>query len=361
MERSKNKHLKLYLVFGLVAVAGIFAHLQLWNTNQRIKQEDIYYLYVEGSRLVEGVNPYERVLVGDMRKNEKYATYFPMFYLLSGCTQLLGLKSFGHWLAFWKMVFLGFNLGICYLIFKVCADKEQSLLGIFGALFWLFNRWTLNVTIIAHIDFLPLFFLLLSLSLLPRCFSLACLLFGLSLAIKQIAIFALPVYLIWSWRTNPQDRLKHILVTFSLIVAIPLLSSIPFLIWNSEAYVKSILFSATRYPVGHFKAPSLDALAGFYGIPSKIPMLFLMGLAYMLVFLKRVPLYASHLLVMTVFFCFNSVLFRQYTIWFLPFIPLTIGEIFSARNETTQKANSEPNANLLLKSDADYAALHLRL
>jgi hypothetical protein len=37
-------------------------------------------------------------------------------------------------------------------------------------------------------------------------------------------------------------------------------------------------------------------------------------------------------LVMSAFFAFNSVLFRQYVVWFIPFIPLTVLEARRASN-----------------------------
>ena len=314
------------LVFCLVAVAAIYVHTSQWNKGENIEEQDIYYIFVEGSRLVEGVNPYERVLDGNMRQNDKYATYLPLFFLFSASAQLAGLDTFPAWLTFWRVVFLLFNIGIGYLIFRICAARSQPLLGIFGALFWLFNRWTLLVTLIDHMDFIPLFVLLLSLSFVPRRFPLACILFGVSLAIKQIGIFALPLYLIWSWQMAREDRVKHLLTASALILVVPLVVSLPFLIWNAEGFVRSILFSATRYPDDHFDAPSLDALFGAYGIPAKSPMLLLLSLTYGMASLHRVPVFASMLLVMAAFFGFNSVLFRQYVVWFIPFIPLAILE-----------------------------------
>ena len=301
-------------------------HTVQWNEGVDPESEDIYEGFVEGSRLVEGVNPYERILHGNMRENDKYATYLPLFYLLSAGAQLAGLETFPAWLTLWGIVFLVCNIGIGYLIFRICAARSQPLLGIFGVLFWLFNRWTLHVNVISHIDFIPLFVLLLSLSLVPRRFPLACVLFGVSLAIKHIAIFALPLYLIWSWQLAREHRMRHLVTASALILVTPLVLSLPFVIWNAEGFVRSIMFSATRNPADHFSAPSLDALFGIHGIPAKIPMLLLLALTYGLASLRRVPRYASLLLVMTVFFGFNSVLFRQYVVWFIPFIPLTVLE-----------------------------------
>jgi hypothetical protein len=55
-------------------------------------------------------------------------------------------------------------------------------------------------------------------------------------------------------------------------------------------------------------------------------MLLLLSLTYGMASLHRVLVYASSLLVMSAFCGFNSVLFRQYVVWFLPFIPLAVVE-----------------------------------
>jgi hypothetical protein len=314
------------LVFGLIALAGIYVHTRLWTPPQHPEKYDIYYSYLEGSRLVEGANPYKRILQSDMRTNDKYATYFPLFYLLSALTQKAGLESYLSWLAFWRVVFLICNLGIGFLIFQICAEDDQPWLGIFGAAFWLFNRWTIDVTSINHLDFLPLFLLLLSLKLVPSCFWWACILFSLSLAIKQIAILALPLYLIWAWQTGGEKRWKRLFQAGALIVAVPLVLSIPFLAWNAQAYVKSILFSATRNPEDHFFTPSVDVLLGVAGLPARIPVFALASLTYALAFFRHIPKYSALLLIMAIIFGFNSVLFRQYLAWLIPFIPLAVLE-----------------------------------
>ena len=78
------------LLFLLLALLGAFVNIRLWGTNPSDNRPDIFYSYVEGRRLVEGENPYARILLGDMRTNDKYATYFPLFYLFSGGAQLAG-------------------------------------------------------------------------------------------------------------------------------------------------------------------------------------------------------------------------------------------------------------------------------
>ena len=101
----------LILLFSAWRIFGIV------GVTKTIGQEDIYYSFREGQRILNGENPYERILSGNMRDNKKYATYFPVFYELSYATQALGLEQFSTWLVFWRRVFVAFNLGTAILLF----------------------------------------------------------------------------------------------------------------------------------------------------------------------------------------------------------------------------------------------------
>ena len=154
-------------------------------------------------------------------------------------------------------------------------------------------------------------------------------LFSLSLAFKQIAIFLLPLYLIWVWQSSEDNQLKDTLIALLLILSIPVITSLPFISWNAEGFFKSILFSATRNPSVHFEVMSLDALIGleipeFIGIKAKSPMLFMMSLVFLSAIKRQIGIYTSVLMIMSVFVDFNSVLFNQYLCWIVPFIPLVI-------------------------------------
>jgi uncharacterized membrane protein len=308
----------ILLISGLV----MYVYPQFWGYGA--EKDDIYYIWIDGQYLLNGDNPYARILTSNMRQNQKYPTYFPLFYIFAYVTQKAGLKDFSEWLSLWRYISLFFNLGIVSVIFYTLYSSRQILLGLFASLFWLFNRWTLNVALIAHIDFIPIFFLLLSLALFKKNKWLSLFVFSLSLAVKQIAIFLLPLYLIWFWKSSNKVSTKDIFIAFMVILSIPVLISLPFILWNAEAFFKSILFSATRFAEDHFDAPSVDAYAGFIGIPAKLPMLFLMILVYIAAFQRRIGLYTSTLLTMFIFVFFNSVLFRQYMCWVVPLIPLSI-------------------------------------
>lgn len=152
-----NKKISLgILCLFLILLLGVRIHTQAWNND--LEDEDIYYIWLEGKRLLSGENPYARVLLGDMRENHKYATYFPLFYYLSSFIQWLGFHDFSDWLEVWQPIFLLFNLGITALLFLYFYNRNLTLLGIFSSLFWLMNRWTIHITEIAHIEFIPVFF-----------------------------------------------------------------------------------------------------------------------------------------------------------------------------------------------------------
>ncbi|NJR64567.1 MAG: hypothetical protein HC772_03335 [Leptolyngbyaceae cyanobacterium CRU_2_3] len=192
----------------VIVTAAVITHLDRWHYDTLKGTQDIYYLWQEGQRLLNWENPYARVLLGNMSENQKYSTYFPVFYLLSSLTQLLGLKDYAHWIYFWRSIFLIFNIGIGSLLFGIFARRQLWVLACFSACFWLFNRWTIYVTKVAHIDFMPIFFLVLSLIIFRQHQWIALLLFSLSLGIKQIAIFLAPVYLIWVWQSTQKRKLQ---------------------------------------------------------------------------------------------------------------------------------------------------------
>jgi uncharacterized membrane protein len=338
------------LAAGLVLLIAVGVMIPLYRqaAQHDTTGEDIYYAWLEGERIIKGENPYARVLAGDMRENQKYATYFPTFYWLSALSQLLGLRDFPPWIAFWRVIFQIFDLGIAALIFLAFYRERSILLGVLSALFWLFNRWTLVVLSIAHIDFLPLFFLLASLLLFDKRRLFSLLLFSLSLSIKQLAIFLLPVYLLWVWQAagpEPTKRAKQLALASLTILSVPVVTSLPFLVWNAEGWAKSLIFSVTRYAEDHFAAPSAATLLGLIGIPAAAPMLGLLLLVYAGVLQQRIGRYTSVLLTMAVFLGFNAVLFRQYICWILPFIPLTICDAKHRHGVERSAARQEPQSS----------------
>ncbi|MDF5733310.1 MAG: hypothetical protein PUP92_36330, partial [Rhizonema sp. PD38] len=94
LKSLKQKQAVAPICLFVIILLGVLVHVlpTFWNykTDQLGKEEDIYYLWIEGKRILSGENPYARILLSNMRDNQKYATYFPLFYIMSYLTQLLG-------------------------------------------------------------------------------------------------------------------------------------------------------------------------------------------------------------------------------------------------------------------------------
>lgn len=324
--RLPRLNLKTIACMALIIIVGIAVYLALRDQRTAYFQ-DVFFNHREGQRILNGINPYARVLHGDMLHNEKYATLFPLFYELSAGVQMLGLHDFDLWIEFWKFVFLLAYLGIALIIFQAPHKRGLTTLGLFGAFFVLLNRWSLDLIVITDIDFIPIFLLVASIVLIPKHRVLSYLLFGLSLAIKQVAIFMLPVYLIWAWQASGRRFTRLFLRDVILIGLIPILSSLPFLIWNWEGFIKSILFSTTRISIASRGVLSLDALLGWSGILAKLPMLVLLLFIYILVWQKKLKPGLTALLILVVFAGLNSVSYPSYLAWTMPFIPLAANEL----------------------------------
>ena len=327
MSQSQNRTIAVVCLI-VVLLAGAAVNARFWKIDT--KTQDIYYSWVESERILHGENPYARVLTGNMRDNEKYATYFPLSYELGVLTELAGLRDYESWIAFWRAIFLVCNLAIGATLFLLVYPRGKLLAAIFAAAFWLFNRWTIHVSVIAHLDFPPILFLILSLALFRRHRWVSLLLFSLSLGIKQIGIFLVPLYLVWAWQSADRNRVRQTLLALAVIASLPILSSLPFIVWNFEGFMKSMLFEAVRSPSDHFGTISVGALMGWSGLLGRLPMFAVMLLATALAWRRRIGPYIATLFVLATFIDYNSVLFPQYMVWVVPFIPLVMCDLWDA-------------------------------
>jgi uncharacterized membrane protein len=317
----------------LLIVAGAWTHYFVVPKDDR-PVTDIYYDLQEAQRLVAGENPYERILSGDMRTNQKYATYFPLFYLLSAGVVKLGLQEFPQFLAFWQLVLSLFNAGTGVILFYLLWPRRGLLLAVFGVLFWFFSRWNLYATSSGNLDYLAVFFLLLSFWLLPRHRVWAFVALSLSLGFKQLGVILVPLFLIAVWQSERQHRIRAVVVACVALASILVVTSAPFLAASPEAFLKSMIFGAVRDPATHVNAPSLGVLLGLSGAASRLPFFVLAALIYALFWRRKIGLYTAGLLILASFINVNPVLFLQYLVWFTPFFPLAASEVFPGRKTT---------------------------
>jgi len=320
----KQHWLILFVAIAALAIAllAIRIHLRFWS--MKTVGSDTYYSWVEGRRILNGQNPYERILHGSMYENKKYATYFPLFYESSALVQQLGIRQYQPWIDFWRHVFLASNVAIGLTLCAFLFSERRWALALLAMPFWYFNRWTLSASSTVAMDFIPLLLMVLSLGLFDRYRKTSLLLYSFSLAIKQIAIFLVPLYLIWEYQQT--RSIRKTIVAGLWIISIPLLASLPFLFWNLEGFLKSIAFSATRNAVDHFDAESIDNILKLSGLIARIPFLLMLLAAYFAAWQKSVGRHGAAMMVMGIFIAFNSILFRHYPVWLMPLLLLAAGE-----------------------------------
>src|SRR3990172_8715608 len=149
-QTARSREVIAFSLVASICLLGMLIQVRLWPKGEDLN-DDIYFTFLEGDRLLSGVNPYARVLEGDMGENEKYATYLPLFYYLSAGIQRLGLVEYAQWVAFWRLVFLIASSWIATKIFLEAWSTRLKAFAVAASLFWLFNRWTLHVSISADL------------------------------------------------------------------------------------------------------------------------------------------------------------------------------------------------------------------
>src|SRR5512132_2712789 len=113
--REEWLFLLLSVVVFVIAVIAWRINVRFWSVDT--VGSDTYYSWVEGRRILDGKNPYERILHGNMQENKKYATYFPLFYESSALVQLMGYRQYQPWISFFRYIFLLFNLATGIALF----------------------------------------------------------------------------------------------------------------------------------------------------------------------------------------------------------------------------------------------------
>src|SRR5436190_17533828 len=96
--RGRWLHLLVGTVTLIIMLIAIRVNLRFWSLDT--VGSDTYYSWVEGRRILDGKNPYERILHGGMDENNKYATYFPLFYETSALVQRMGIRQYQAWIDF---------------------------------------------------------------------------------------------------------------------------------------------------------------------------------------------------------------------------------------------------------------------
>jgi Gpi18-like mannosyltransferase len=324
-----------YIALLFITLIGILLQIiYSASTSDLFEIEDIYYVWLEGDRLASGNNPYEYILDGNLVVNEKYASYLPFYYLLGAFIQSLGFTTFGNWIVFFKFFSGIFFLLIAYTLFLVFRNKSFGF-ALFASAYWIFNHWTIYVIYVVHIDFAPVFFLLISLLYLDKKENLSLFSLGLSLSMKHLAMFLIPLYLIHIYKKNDSHDLRSLYSPAIKIISIPTALSMPFLIWNFKGFMLSMIFSGTRLQEEAYDQISSHIDSDFVfivGIIARLGMFTLMLVVYRFYIADKIGTFLTAFLIITMFIEFNVFTFEQYNVWRAAILPLALFEIIYGKD-----------------------------
>lgn len=294
--------------------------------------------------IAKGVNPYARITVDDLLVNQKFATLLPTYYYF-----LLTIAHFTDYVQddyfemFRLVIYSAQILGAIFL-FKLFKSRGYSALGLIAVSFFLLNRWVIDNVSDLKQDSISLALLLMALYFFDKRTKLSFLIYGFSVAIKQISIFALPIFLITLYQKKLS--LKQILVTTAPFLIPTLLPALPFLLADFSSFFYSMIFSLTRAPATNssiafgydkilvvFNPTSYGFLTPlFYLLPRIILFVLLLNIYIQTVLTKfkmSFAIFASFF----VFAVFNPVVYDQYMVWVMPFVFYSLADHLALNRE----------------------------
>lgn len=212
--------------------------------------------------LLDGKNPYAQNYFGTFLEQWRYsdkevnpALYhfvLPPFYILFALPfYFMGNHIFGFFDARMPLLFL--FLILLVVATKVVKDREKRLLFL---IILAFNPAMLIYTLEGRSDVFMFSFLLAGLYLLHKeRYSLAGIPLALAFAVKQSAWLLLPFYIAFLY-FKKRDLVQSIKLATPFMATFTVIA-LPFLIWNSKAFIDSIVFYlsgsvAHSYPISGY-------------------------------------------------------------------------------------------------------------
>lgn len=347
------------LILEVVSILGLFYVVRLVNkanytpTNWGNKP-DIHYEYLAAENISQGINPYNKVLEGNLVWNKKYATLFPLYYYF-----LLVIAWFS------KFQFIDFyhNFGKVLYLFQFVAfiftylqfrENDKKMLGFLAGAFLVLNRWSIASVSSSKQDFIAIAILMASFYFLDRKVRLAYLLYGVSLGIKHLGIFFAPIYLLPL--ITKERKIKDFIIDISMIAIPIVVPSIPFIIDNAKSFFLSIIFSFTRAPESDngvlygyqrlltlYNTQNYANLSTFTLLLPRLPLVLFSLLNVFMLFTKRIGRFSYVLFAIIIFISFNPVYFDQYLLWLCPFVIYPIVDTFQLQKVNTRSLNEGKN------------------
>jgi len=321
----KSRKNIISILFAFICLSLSFVIIsRSFQTYSYYKSQDIYAHFKTSKKILNGKNPYLPILKSDMKQNNKYPTYFAGFYYLIMPTIKL-YPDFNIWIHLWQKFIIIFYALVGFLIYYRTKKNSNYFIAITLSLIWLVNRWSIYLATTLSMDTLGIALLLLSLILIDYKQKLALLIFGLQIAIKHLTIFLLPLFLIKTKKNSLKNNFYNLLLILLPVIVV----SIQFLLNNPNAYLKSILFTATRISESHFNVLSLTVgqIFQFQGLLERLPILIGISFIYITFLSKKTNFILSIIMILMISITFNPVFFLQYQAWFIAILLFYLSDI----------------------------------
>jgi hypothetical protein len=318
------------------------------NIKELGSRTDIAVEFKAAIDIANGANPYSRITEDDLVRNKKFATLLPAYYYFLLIIAYAGNFDFHDYIQLFRIIVFGSQLigaGYLYLLFR---ERGFRALGILAVSFYLLNRWSIDNISDLKQDTIAIMFLLMSLYYFRKNLSASFFLYGMSLGIKQIGVFVLPVYLtplIYGTVTLKQ-YIKHV-----LYLLIPTLGpALTFIFLDFKTFFLSMIFSLTRAPVSSsnvgygyesifikYNPTGIRLLTPFfYLLPRTILISVTLLNIFMLLTKKLRPSFYIFVSFLT-FATFNPVVFDQYMAWVTPFFVYAIYDYLNQNGTAVSK------------------------
>ncbi|RMG43437.1 MAG: hypothetical protein D6719_03800 [Candidatus Dadabacteria bacterium] len=333
------KELQLVKIFFAATLCFLLIYVFWQRGNYSLKKSfagsDIEAIWQEGDRICHLKNPYSRIHV-EGSGIKKPPVYLPGFYLGSCLiSKALGINTFREWIKLWTVANTALGLILGLILFLYGLYSGRFVPACIVLVLWTLGRWSLHSLASNQINMPALIPFALALMLYKRNQTISLLLLGLSLSIKQIAVFTAPVFVLYGLSTlkdSYKDSLKKAFRRAFYIIIIPLLITLPFLVDDFSGVLLSISYSAER--ASDLKALRVAETTGISPALQSMLMYFTMLLVYLDSLKGRYSLSALVSLVMLVFVTLNRVVFTQYLLWAL--LPLAVLYLSDAKDSRTE-------------------------
>ena len=203
------------------------------------------------------------------------------------------------------------------------------------------------------------FFALWALYYVERRPNLAGFLLGYSIAIKPVTIFLGPIFLLMRLHDEKitqqtiSNQIKRVMTSFSFIMLVPVVISLPFLIIDYQSYLMRSFTHGVReainHTIGRYSVTYSEILRNlnynfsfFEQIPTillRVPMILAYLWLYIIYWIKKYPKYLLASFSFLIYIYLSSITFVQYFVWPIAVIlaAVIIEESKNTKNVTDQK------------------------